>query len=70
MGALVEYGALILIALVVAILLFVAVRAIAHGIHRGEDDVERAEIEVLAQRLARGEITQREYDEARRELGG
>jgi uncharacterized membrane protein len=51
--------------------LFVGVRAITRGIFGNDRRLERSIAhEVLEGRLARGEISREEYDQARRALGG
>lgn len=71
MGALVEYGAILAAGAAVVLLLFVGVRAITRGIFGNDRRLERSiALEVLEGRLARGEISREEYEQARRALGG
>lgn len=71
MGALVEYGAILAAGAAAVLLLFVGVRAITRGIFGNDRRLERSiALEVLEGRLARGEISREEYEQARRALGG
>lgn len=70
MGALAEYGAIAAAAIALVLVLFVAIRTIARGLFGRDRRLERAVgLEVLDARLARGEITREEYDQARQTLG-
>ena len=67
----VEPLAIVAIAVAVVLILLVAVRTITRDLFGGQRSAERTvELYVLEQRLARGEITQQEFDEAKRTLGG
>ena len=71
MGALIEYGAILAAGAAAVLLLFLGVRAITRGIFGSDRRLERSiALEVLEGRLARGEISREEHDQARRALGG
>ncbi|OGO59301.1 MAG: hypothetical protein A2V85_04595 [Chloroflexi bacterium RBG_16_72_14] len=70
MGALFEFGAILAAAVALVLAMFVAVRVVARGLFGRDRRLERAVgLEVLDARLARGEITREEYEQAKRALG-
>jgi uncharacterized membrane protein len=70
MGALFEFGAILAAGVALVLALFVAVRVVTRGLFGRDRRLERAVgLEVLDARLARGEITREEYEQAKRALG-
>jgi uncharacterized membrane protein len=70
MGALLEIGAILAAVGALVLGLFVLLRAVTRTLFGRDRRLERAMgLEVLDARLARGEITRDEYDQAKRALG-